>query len=119
MSAIALVVGRSIEWRLVVALTIDDRAPRVRAGIQELPWCVGRVLRSGFIVGYGFPHPSHTFSRKCIMSAIRITKKQVAAAATARAKALKEDPDFRRFEEEQAKEMQAAEEERKNRKEKD
>ena len=53
------------------------------------------------------------------MSAIRITKKQVAAAATARAKSLKEDPDFRRFEEEQAKEMQAAEEERKNRKEKD
>ncbi len=50
---------------------------------------------------------------------VRITKEQVEAAAAAREKALKEDPDFRRSEKEQAKEMQAAEEERKNRKEKD
>lgn len=53
------------------------------------------------------------------MTALRITKEQVEAAAAAREKALKKDPGFRRFEEERAKEMQAAEEERKNRKDED
>ena len=48
---------------------------------------------------------------------IRITKKQVEEAAAAREKALKNDPNFRDFEEQQAKEIQAAVEE-KNRKEK-
>lgn len=53
------------------------------------------------------------------MSALRITKKQVEEAAAAREKALAEDLEFRRFEEEQPKEMEAVEEEKKNRKETD
>jgi len=48
---------------------------------------------------------------------IRITKKQVEEAAAAREKALKDDSEFRDFEEQQMKEMQAATE-NKNRKEK-
>jgi hypothetical protein len=40
--------------------------------------------------------------------ALRITKKQVEAAAKAREKALKDDPEFRGFEEQQTKEIQAA-----------
>ena len=47
---------------------------------------------------------------------IRITKKQVEAATKAREKALKEDPEFCRDEEQ--KEIQAAVDEKKNRKEK-
>ena len=54
------------------------------------------------------------------MSAIRITKEQVEAAAAARAKALEEDPEFRRFEQEKVKKMEAVvAEEKKNRKETD
>jgi len=53
------------------------------------------------------------------MSAIRITKQQVEEAAAAREKALAEDPDFRSSEEELAKEMEAAEEEKKAGKETD
>ncbi len=53
------------------------------------------------------------------MLAIRITKEQVEEAAAAREKALAADPDFRRFEEELAKEMEAAEEEKKSGKETD
>ena len=50
---------------------------------------------------------------------INITKKQVEAAAKAREKALRDDPEFRRIEEQQMKEIRAAEEEKKNRREKD
>lgn len=53
------------------------------------------------------------------MSALRITKEQVEAAAAAREKALERDPDFRRFEEERANELQAAGEDVETRKEKD
>jgi hypothetical protein len=42
--------------------------------------------------------------------AIRITKEQVEAAAAAREQALSQDPDFRKFEEQQQEEMQAADE---------
>jgi hypothetical protein len=52
-----------------------------------------------------------------IMS-IRITSKQVEAAAKAREKALKDDPEYRLFEEEQQEMIQPAAEEKKNRKEK-
>ena len=48
---------------------------------------------------------------------IQITRKQVEEAAAAREKALKDDPEFRDFEEQQTKEIQAAVE-KKNRKEK-
>ena len=54
------------------------------------------------------------------MSAVRITKEQVEAAAAAREKALEEDADFRRFEEEPGKEIKAAgKKTKKGRKEKD
>ena len=53
------------------------------------------------------------------MAAIRITKEQVEAAAAARERALIDDPELRRFEEELAKEMEAAEQKKKNGKEAD
>ena len=49
---------------------------------------------------------------------IRITSKQVEAAAKAREKALKDDPEYRRFEKEQQEMIQPAVEAKKNRKEK-
>ena len=49
---------------------------------------------------------------------IRITSKQVEAATKAREKALKDDPEYRRFEEEQQEMIQPAVEAKKNRKEK-
>ena len=75
------------------------------------------MLRSGLIVRYAFPHPSDTLPQRSIMSAVRITKRQVEAAGTARGQALEEDPEFRRFDEEHAKQRQGKDEEEKNPKE--
>lgn len=49
---------------------------------------------------------------------IRITSKQVETATKAKEKALKDDPEYRRFEEEQQGMIQPEAEEKKNRKEK-